>query len=408
MPKREQRSRAVTDFCWPCAALLLAISIAPQTANGRQAKSGEAPHPEPLKLVVVVEQPMITEPFPARATLLLHNTGKEPLWLYRRARAPRPPIEHLEEENRGPETTGGSTLTVKLDAVGETASQAPATPAHGLVLESVGLPRPKLVRLRPSEDYEEKATLRLAPALDQEQKPLWGRYRLTLLYQASYSNAEDLHRILGITLWQGQVASDPVEVELRSAPNTAQGSVAGSVVTPDARLITGARVSLSDGQERLLDQEVTDAEGRFSFTHLPLGLYWLTARREGATEDSAMFQHAELTSAQPAVAAQLVMLPTEIYDARKVLHKPVVFLVTDSGGRPLAKVGLEIAWSNGPVLDNVKGETGDDGIAALELIPGRNFVTLKRRGCPKQEERADVAGGEGIDGFKLVSDCAKQ
>jgi carboxypeptidase family protein len=407
MPKCEKRARALPDRCWP-GAVLLATILAAQTATGRQAKSGEAPQLEPLKLVMVVEQPIITEPFPARVTLLLHNTGKEPLWLYRRVRAPRPPVEHLEEANRGPETSGGSTLTVKLDAAGETASQASGTPAHGFVLESVGLPRPKLLRLRPSDDCEEKATLRLAPALDQDQKPLWGRYHLTVIYQASYSNAEDLRRILGISLWQGQVASEPVEVELRSAPGTAQGSVAGSVITPDARLIAGARVSLSNAEERLLDQELTDAEGRFSFTHLPLGLYWLTARREGATEDTAMFQHVELTSAQPASAEKLVMLPSEIYDARKVLHKPVIFLVTDSGGRPLAKVGLEIAWSNGPVLDNVKGETGDDGIGDLELIPGRNFVTLKRRGCPKQEERADVAAGDGIDGFKLVSTCAKQ
>jgi hypothetical protein len=74
----------------------------------------------------------------------------------------------------------------------------------------------------------------------------------------------------------------------------------------------------------------------------------------------------------------------------------------------LEGVGLEITWSNGPVLENVKGETGSDGAVALELIPGRNFVTLKRRHCPKQEERADVAAGEGIDGFEFTLACAKK
>jgi hypothetical protein len=74
----------------------------------------------------------------------------------------------------------------------------------------------------------------------------------------------------------------------------------------------------------------------------------------------------------------------------------------------LERVGLEITWSNGPVLENVKGETGSDGAVALELIPGRNFVTLKRRRCPKQEERADVAAGEGIDGFEFTLECAKK
>jgi hypothetical protein len=91
-----------------------------------------------------------------------------------------------------------------------------------------------------------------------------------------------------------------------------------------------------------------------------------------------------------------------------MLHKPVLFRVSDSAGQPLDRVGLEATWSNGSVVDSVKGETGSDGAVALELIPGRNFVTLKRRGCPKQDERADVAAGAGIDGFEYTLDCAKK
>jgi hypothetical protein len=74
----------------------------------------------------------------------------------------------------------------------------------------------------------------------------------------------------------------------------------------------------------------------------------------------------------------------------------------------LDRVGLEITWANGDLVENVKGETGGDGTVALELIPGRNFVTLKRRGCPKQDERADVAAGGGIDGFEYTLGCAKK
>src|SRR6266567_4790127 len=40
-----------------------------------------------LKLVITVEQPAITAPLPARVTLHLHNSGKETLWLYRKASA---------------------------------------------------------------------------------------------------------------------------------------------------------------------------------------------------------------------------------------------------------------------------------------------------------------------------------
>jgi hypothetical protein len=98
----------------------------------------------------------------------------------------------------------------------------------------------------------------------------------------------------------------------------------------------------------------------------------------------------------------------ESYDIQKVLRKPVLIRITNSAGQPLDKVGLNITWANGVLLDNVKGETASDGTGALELIPGRNFVTLKRKGCPKEEYRADVAAGEGIDGFKMVSECAKK
>jgi hypothetical protein len=35
-------------------------------------------------------------------------------------------------------------------------------------------------------------------------------------------------------------------------------------------------------------------------------------------------------------------------------------------------------------------------------------VTLKRRGCPKQEDRADVAPERGVDSFKLIFECAKK
>jgi len=79
-----------------------------------------------------------------------------------------------------------------------------------------------------------------------------------------------------------------------------------------------------------------------------------------------------------------------------------------SEGRPAGKVLLEVVWSSGTVLDNVKGETADDGIAALELLPGRNYVTLKQRGCPNQDARVDVAQGDGIDDSALTLDCSRK
>jgi hypothetical protein len=172
--------------------------------------------------------------------------------------------------------------------------------------------------------------------------------------------------------------------------------------------IREAIISLTNQAELLVDQTTSDPEGRYSFSNLPPGLYWVTARRNGATEDTAVFRHVQLTPSELSATQELVVIPQEIYEPQKMLHKPVLFRVTDSAGRPLDRVGLEATWANGSVVGNIKGETGSDGAVALELIPGRNFVTLKRHGCPKQEERADVAAGWGIDGFGYTLECRKK
>jgi len=361
-----------------------------------------------LKLLISIEQQTLTEPLPARITLHLHNASPHTLWLYRRARAKRPPVERVYDENRPSETSGESTLEVKLQPADAAVAQAATSPAEGTALEYVGLPKPKLVKLAAGDDYEEKAILPLRPALAEGHKPIWGAYRLVVTYGASFSNADEFQRNLGATLWQGEVTSNVLAIELRPAPGDAVGAAAGAAVGPDLQPRTAIRISLSDEQERLIGQQITGPDGRFSFDHLPLGLYWVTARHEGATEDTAVFQHVELTSATPRVGTQLVLYPPEIYEPQKLLHKPVLFKIVDTSGQPADKVTLDATWSNGSVLDDVKATTADDGMAAMELLPGRNFVTLKRHGCRDQQERADVAAGEGVDSFKLVSDCPKK
>ncbi|HEV2494688.1 MAG TPA: carboxypeptidase-like regulatory domain-containing protein [Terriglobia bacterium] len=383
--------------------LLSVMSAAPLVA---QTSVGEAP-----KLLISVEQPRITAPFPVRVTLHLHNSGQTPLWLYRHARDPNAagvsPAQRIEpEENGSSTTTGGSTLTIRLDPV---EAGGNATPAQGRALESVGMPHPKLVKLAPGDDYEEKAVIHVAPALagtGTSAKPVWGRYRLSITYGATFSNGDEFARDLSLTVWQGEVTSNTIEVEL--APPQGTGSVAGATVSPDMRPISGILVSLSDNDERLIDQVFSDTEGRFSFTQLPLGLYWATARRPDAQEDTVVFRHVELTSAAPAGTVELPLLPTEVYEPKQMLHKPVLIRVTGSAGGPVDKVELELTWSSGTVLDNVKAETDADGAAAVELIPGRSYVSLKRRGCAKLDQWIDVAPGDGIDDGKLTFDCARK
>jgi len=360
----------------------LAFLLSTSPTEGRAAND--------LRLLMSVEQPSIVAPFPARATLHFHNASPRTLWLYRRVR------------NGAKE---GASLQVRLQPLEVTDPKAIRLAAEGAVFENAGLPRPRLVRLPPEGDTTEKVTLKLLPARAGEGKntSVWGRYRLSVVYSAQYSNTEEVARETNAVLWQGETASNVIEIDLK--PPAGEGTVSGTVVNAQGRPLADVIVTLSDQDERPADQTATGSEGRFFFDALPLGTYWVTVRRPNFDEDTTVFRHVTLTPDAPAGSIEFVLYPPEIYEPRGILHKPVLILVTDGQENPLAKVRYETLWSSGKVLDTSKGETERDGTAALELIPGRNFVTLRRKGCTKQEHRIDVAPGGGVDGFKLALEC---
>ena len=376
--------------------------LAPLAVSGFAA-AGDSP----LKLAISVEEESIPAPYPARITLHLHNSGSATLWLYRHARAKLPPPMRLTEEDTGTPSMGGSILAAQLEPV-STGGVTISNPAQAEVFGSIGLPKPALVGLAAGEDYEEKASVRLTPALSEVQKPLWGAYRLTVVYKAEYSNAEEIQSDLKAIVWRGEVSSNPIEVQLQPPTPDSRCEVSGTIDTPDSVPIREAVVSLSDKAEHLVDQTASDPDGKYAFSSLPPGFYWVTARRHAAAEDTVVFRHVDLTSAAPSVTQNLVIVSEEIYEPKKMLHKPVLFRVTDNAGTPLDRVSIEITWANGSLVDSVKGETGPDGTVALALIPGRSFVTLKRHGCPKQDERADLAPGGGIGAFQFAFGCAKK
>jgi hypothetical protein len=361
-----------------------------------------------LKLLISPEKPFEAEPEAARIQLHFHNSTPQTLWLYRRAKGKRPPEERIYEENKPAETTGGSTVEFQLQPVDAQAAQKAISPAEAKVLEYVLMPKPRLVKLEAGGDYEETSVVRLRPALAEGEKPIWGAYRLTVTYGASFSNGEEFQRNLGATLWQGEVTSNTITIELRPALPDSVGVLGGSALSKDLQPRPGIRVSLQDEQGQLIDQQVTGVDGRFSFAHLPLALYWVTGRQEGATEDTVTYRHEELTRSTPSVNTQLVFYPQEIYDAKKLVHKPVLFRVFDARGQPLGRIELDAVYSNGEVLDDLKATTDSDGTAPMELLPGRQSVSLKQRGCAEQVERADVNPGAGVDNFKIVFDCAKK
>ena len=373
--------------------VLLPFCLAPTVCRA----AGE--NQNPLKLLISIEQQSIIAPFPARVTLHLHNAGQESVWLYRRART-RP---------QAGEVVNGTTLAVHLEPAGVVGSRPVRTAAVGRILESVGLPVPKLVKLASGEDYEEKAVMHLEPARAGEEgngQPLWGRYRIAVTYGASYANAEEISRSVAVRPWQGEVNSNTIEIEL--LPPTGQGSLSGRVINAAGESLMEARVSLSDEQEKLVAQVVTGFEGRFLFAHWPAGFYWVTSRLDQAAYDTAVFRHVELTPADPAAKLDLVYIPPDVVNGPQMLHKPVLFRVFDEAGRPSGEVALGISFMNGTVMEDKKLKVADDGTIATELIPGLNYVTLKRRGCASQALRLEVTPGDGIDAFKLVTDCASR
>ncbi len=368
---------------------------------------------EDLKLLISVQQQNITAPNPVRATLHFHNSGQQTMWLYSPVRSELPAIQSyalpasIGGQNSEP-TYIGSTLKVQLEPIASAGSGKAQEEGRGFALSPDGLPFPRLIRLAPGDDYSERVTIHVAPAQTQSDgnHAGWGQYRFSVIYSAHYPNAEILARDIHANLWQGQVSSNSVTLNLQ--PSTAHGSIAGTVAGPVGRPLTGALVTLSDNNENDLDQVYSDVDGRFSFTDLPSGRYWLTVREPGSDHDTSVFRDVDVNPAGSPAKAAIMLLPVEADKPDRILHKPVLFHVVDTKGHPLAKVKLAILKTTDEIIQNVKVVTGQDGFVATDLIPGLNLVTLQMHGCKRKEDRqADVARGPGVDGFEYVYECAK-
>jgi len=362
-----------------------------------------------------VQKENIAAPGPVRITLHFYNSGRQTIWLYR-------PVTGKKASDQGDTFATGaggynssnpyarSTLEVRLAPQKAAASKGEQLiAASGFAMAPDGLPHPRLVPLSPGKDCTENASLRVAPAYTRSgmgNQPVWGAYALSVVYSADYSNAGMLARDVNAELWHGHVSSNTVTLNLQ--PSTAQGGIAGTVIDSIGRPYDQALVTLDDSNEEPLDQRYTNDEGRFSFTRLPAASYWLTVRQPGSKHDTSVFREVDLKQANPAATVQIMMLPVRINKADRVLHKPVLFHIVDSQNHPLAKVRLEILYSAEDLIDNVKGQTGEDGFAAVSLIPGSNYVTMQMKGCKKIQRTAGVAPGAGVDGFKFVFDCSRK
>jgi hypothetical protein len=318
---------------------------------------------------------------------------------------------------------------VKLMPADLAALQSVVTPAEATVLEYALMPKPRLIKVLAGGDYEETSIVHLQAALADGQKPIWGAYQAILTYAARFSNAGIFRRTLETDLWEGEVVSNTITIDLRPPLPGALGVLSGTAVGQDLQPRAGVRVSLSDKDGQLIDQQVTEADGRFSFAHLPMALYWIIGRREDATQDTVTYHHQELAASLPSASVQLDFFPgpgenpAALHDPRlgpimapisvgpnpkSLVHKPVLIRVFDSSHKPLGGVELDAVFSSENVIDDVKAVTSDDGTAVMELLPGRNSFSLKQRGCQEEADRADVSPGSGVDGFRYIFDCVKK
>ncbi len=369
---------------------------------------------EDLKLLISVQQQSVVAPNPVRATLHLHNSGQQVLWLYRPVRSSATSDQGVyivqgAYEGGQNQPLGGSTLQVKLTPQHSSTGDAQEAGGTGFVIAPDALPYPRLVRLAPGGDYEEKVNIHVNPASTKSgaaDQPVWGAYSFSVIYSADYSNAEALSRDIHANLWHGEATSNTVTIQLQ--PPTAQGSIEGTVFGSIGRPYGGALVTLSDDNENALDQLYSDDDGRFTFTHLAPARYWLTVREPGAEDDTSVFRHVIVDEGGAPATPEIMMLPVEIEKADRVLHKPVLFHIVDSQGHPLANVRLAILYSSGDVIEHLKTQTGQDGFAAISLIPGGNLLTMRMEGCKDVQRTAGVARGPGVDGFEFDYECARK
>ncbi len=366
-----------------------------------------------LQLSLAVQEQSIVAPNPVRAMLKFHNGSQHTIWLYR----PVGDISQVSQGNAfeaesaepGPEqTSGGPRLTIHLAPVNLPAANHGEPAAHGSVILTPDFPHPKLIEVQPGGNYEEPVVIQVEPTRTKAgaEHFAWGRYTFSVTYSAHYSNQEELARNLGINLWHNQLRSNEVTLDLQ--PPTAQGSIEGLVMDSFRRPSGGILVTLSNQEEEALNQAYTDMQGQFSFKHLAAGRYWITIRDPGSNQNTTVFRHVDLDVASPQASLRMMMIPPETHKPERLLHKPVLFRIVDGTRSPLAGVKLAIVWSTGTVMQDFKAETDQQGYATIDLLPGDNFVTLRRRGCRPEDRRAEVAAGGGLDGFSFVYDCSEK
>jgi uncharacterized protein (DUF2141 family) len=166
----------------------------------------------------------------------------------------------------------------------------------------------------------------------------------------------------------------PAPAQLKpQAQQTGSGVIEGTVINQlTGSPVRKAQVSLGGSNSGLV--AVTDDSGRFNFTKLAPGSYWINVNREGFITPSFTASQVVLAQDEEKTGLSIVLRPLGVISGR----------ILDEFGTPLAGVSvnaLAVAYSDGArklttVNSAVTNDLGEYRIANLQ--PGRYYLLARR------------------------------
>jgi protocatechuate 3,4-dioxygenase beta subunit len=172
-----------------------------------------------------------------------------------------------------------------------------------------------------------------------------GRFRLERLAPGNYDMTVIPWGVVRRSISVTTGATPILEIRLSGGRTS---TLSGLVLSHEGEPQTGARVALRRGGVTV-GEGVTDAEGEFRFSGLPLGSYQLRVPGitiSGIALDGWGGKHLKLTAGTPSgyryVVSKQRLLPQEETAGRRIFYGTV----TDAAGEPLNEVKIEMSWHN--------------------------------------------------------------
>lgn len=221
-----------------------------------------------------------------------------------------------------------------------------------------------------------------------------GGYRFENLQPGTYfiaANAPDYYpNIISAFILNAPVTAD---IPLSQVQVIDSGTIFINVHTPTTTPVAGAAISLKTSNNLVIATGVTDSNGNFEFTDIPLGSYIVTADKEGFGTDS---RAAFLTTDSPTANIDFVLSP----DTGNLTG----FIIDVLTGLPIAGVTISVEDRTGAVV--AETVTGTNGFYSFNgLAPGTYTVVADAFNYGPQTAGAIITSSQTLNlGFALLPD----